>query len=289
LLAARFERAPYNGSLGIAVESIELDRVRVRVPYKDENSNLGEALHGGVAASTINIAGALAAWTGIEERPELEAGTLDLSVNYLAAAIGEDIIATAEVLRRGKEITYSDIDIRNDAGKHIAKGLVTYRAFDRATVPRFAKRQRTMAADLTDTSAGDVPPLARALGAVPFIARLGMAIEHMKDGRAMVRMPFKTDNTDHGDVTHEGALAALIDTAGSMASWSITGLDFTFKASTVGMHVNYHAPAYQEDVVAYARTRRRNNEIFLNEVIVGGRASPRVVATGFVTYRIVVP
>ncbi len=83
-------------------------------------------------------------------------------------------------------------------------------------------------------------------------------------------------------------LAALIDTAGSMVSWSITGLDFTFKASTVGIHVNYHAPVYREDVVAYARTRRRNNKIFLNEVILGGRASRRVVATGSVTYRIVV-
>ena len=66
------------------------------------------------------------------------------------------------------------------------------------------------------------------------------------------------------------------------------GLDLRYKASTVGIHVSYHAPAHA-DVVAEARTWRRNDEIFLNQVTVGERDSGRVVATGTVTYRIVVP
>jgi acyl-coenzyme A thioesterase PaaI-like protein len=66
------------------------------------------------------------------------------------------------------------------------------------------------------------------------------------------------------------------------------GIDLRYKASTVGIHVNYHAPA-REDVVAEAHTWRRNDEIFLNQVTVSEAASDRVVATGSVTYRIVVP
>jgi len=286
-VAARFERAPYNARLGLRVETIGPDRVRVRIPYKDENSNPGKALHGGVPASTINIAGVLAAWTGFSNGAALETGTLDLSVNYLAAAIGEDIVATAEVLRRGKEIVYSDVDVRNDAGKRIAKGLVTYRSFDRRTNSAAGERQRTATAPAMP-KAGDVPPMARALTAVPFIARLGMSIESMRDGLSLLYMPFRPENADHGDVVHEGALAALIDTAGAMASWSIVGLNLRYKASTVGIHVNYHAPATREDVVAVGRTLRRNNEIFLNEVTVAAQASGRVIATGSVTYRIVV-
>jgi len=42
-------------------------------------------------------------------------------------------------------------------------------------------------------------------------------------------------------------------------------------------------------VAAEARTWRRNDEIFLNQVTVSERGSGRVVATGTVTYRIVVP
>jgi uncharacterized protein (TIGR00369 family) len=116
-----------------------------------------------------------------------------------------------------------------------------------------------------------------------------MSVTHARDGEAFMLMSYKADIADHGDVVHEGALAALIDTTGAMASWSITGLNFTYKASTVGIHVNFHAAAEREDVVAHARTLRRNNEIFLNQVTVSGRSSGRVVATGSVTYRIVVP
>jgi uncharacterized protein (TIGR00369 family) len=287
-LAVRFECTPYNQSLGIRVESIELDRVRVRVPYKDDNSNPGRALHGGVAASTINIAGVLAAWTGIEERPELETGTLDLSVDYLAAAIGEDIVATAEVLRRGKEIVYSDVDVSNDAGKRIAKGLVTYRAFDVATVPAARQRQRETTPSLPAAATHQLVQHARGFVMVPFIARLGMQADHASDGQAVLRMPFKTENADADGAVHEGALAALIDTTGALASWSITGLNFAYKASTVGIHVSHHTHAVREEVVAHARTLRRMNEIFLNQVTVSGRDSGRVVATGAVTYRIVV-
>ena len=287
-LAARVERVPYHHSLGIRVESIEPDRVRLRVPYKDDNSNPGRALHGGVAASTINIAGTLAAWTGIEERPGLETGTLDLSVNYLAAAIGEDIVATAEVLRRGKEIVYSDVDIHNDAGKRIAKGLVTYRAFDAEALPAARDRQRRSAATLPATETYQLVKHARGFVMVPFIARLGMEVDHADDGESVLRMPFKTENADADEAVHEGALAALIDTTGALASWSITGLNFAFKASTVGIHVSHHARAVREEVVAHARTLRRMNEIFLNHVTVSGCDSGTVVAAGSVTYRIVV-
>ncbi len=74
-----------------------------------------------------------------------------------------------------------------------------------------------------------------------------------------------------------------------MASWSITGLDFSFKASTVAVHANFADEAVHEDVVALARTLRRKEEIFWNEVTVVGASSKKLVAHGDVVYRIVVP
>lgn len=292
-LADRFERIPYHASLGIRVASIEPDRARIRVPYKDENSNPGRALHGGVSASTIDIAGALAAWTGLEDMPGLETSTLDLSVSYLAAAIGEDVVASAEVLRRGKEIVYSQVDVRTGAGKRIAAGLVTFRAFDRAANPAAADRQRT--APAPQTTVREKIKHANGFVRSPFIARLGMTVDAAHGGEAVLSMPFLpaaaaggATNADAAGAVHEGALTALIDTGGALASWSLTGLDMRFKASTVAIHANFHAPAVGEAVVAHARTLRRNNEIFLNQVTLSGRDNGIVVATGSVTYRIVV-
>ena len=285
-LASRFEAIPYCAGLGLRVEAIAADRVRLRLPYRDENSNPGRALHGGVSASLIDIAGALAAWTGLDDRPGLETSTLDLSVNYLAAAIGEDVVATAEVLRRGKEIVYSEVDVRTDAGKRIAVGLVTFRAFDRAANPAAAERQRS-------ATAAAVAVCEKIKGAdlfvmAPYIGRLGMTVDAAHGGESVLAMPFRAEIADEAGALHEGALAALMDTTGALASWSLTGLNMRYKASTVGIHASYHAPAAGEDVVAHARTLRRNNEIFLNQVEVSGRTSGLVVATGAVTYRIVV-
>lgn len=285
-LADRFETMPYCAGLGLRVEAIERDRVRLRLPYRDENSNPGRALHGGVSASLIDIAGGLAAWTGLERRPGLETSTLDLSVDYLAAAIGEEVVASAEVLRRGKEIVYSEVDVRTLAGKRIAIGLVTFRAFDRAANAAAAERQRRAAATVIGVrekiKGADLFVMA------PFIGRLGMTVDAAHGGESVLAMPFKPELGDEAGALHEGALAALMDTTGALASWSLTGLNMRFKASTVGIHANYHASACGEDVVAHARTMRRDNEIFLNHVEVSGRASGVIVATGSVTYRIVV-
>ena len=48
------ERSPYAASLGVELLSLaESGRVRLRLPYRDENSNGDTALHGGVSASMI--------------------------------------------------------------------------------------------------------------------------------------------------------------------------------------------------------------------------------------------
>jgi uncharacterized protein (TIGR00369 family) len=284
-LAARCARMPYAVRLGLRIEEVAPERARVRVPYKDENSNPGRALHGGVAASIIDVAGALVAAAAPPAEGDVESGTLDLSVAYLAAAIGEDIVADARLLRRGKEIAYVDVDVHTDAGKPIATGLVIHRAVDRTRARD--DRQRRALAEPGAGGGEEVPALARAIVSVPFIAALGLSIRRMHDGQALIHMPATPDKTDGSGAIHEGAIAALLDTTGAMASWSVVGIDFRYKASTVGVHVNFHGAA-DEDLVAAARTWRRNDEIFLNQVTVSEVTSRRIVATGSVTYRIVV-
>jgi uncharacterized protein (TIGR00369 family) len=282
-LAARFEAQPYCRELGVAVDEIAEGKVRLRLPYEDKNSNPGRALHGGVAASMIDIAGTLVAHSGFEG--EADAGAIDVSVNYLSAAIGEEIFAGARVLRRGKEITYAEVDVTTAAEKPIAKGLVTTRLVPPGQKPRsFGGR-----ADAEALAPAEVSGLGRAFMKVPFIARLGMRNERMQDGAARVRLPFLEANTGDGNAVHEGALIALIDTSGAMASWSITGLDVSYKASTVAVHAGFADQALGEDVIAHARTLRRKEEIFWNEVTVIGASSGKLVAHGDVVYRIVVP
>jgi uncharacterized protein (TIGR00369 family) len=105
---------------------------RLKLRYQDENSTMGQALHGGAIASLIDTTGAMAAWTTAEiATPKYFGSTVGVNVNYLSGAIGEDIFAEGRILKRGKEIIYSDVKVTNGEGKLLAQGTVVYRIVER--------------------------------------------------------------------------------------------------------------------------------------------------------------
>ncbi len=100
----------------------------LRMRYQDENSTAGRALHGGAIASLIDTTGAMAAWTTAQiATPKYFGSTVGVNVNYLSGAIGEDVVAEGRILKRGKEIIYTDVRVTNEAGKLLAQGTVVYR------------------------------------------------------------------------------------------------------------------------------------------------------------------
>jgi uncharacterized protein (TIGR00369 family) len=101
---------------------------KIALRYQDENSTWAKALHGGAIASLIDTTGAMAAWTtALIATPKYFGSTVGVNVNYLSGAIGEDIYAEGRILKRGKEIIYTDVRVTNEAGKLLAQGTVTYR------------------------------------------------------------------------------------------------------------------------------------------------------------------
>jgi len=119
---------PFMKHLGM--EFIEGDDgyAKIALRYQDENSTWAKALHGGAIASLIDTTGAMAAWTTAEiATPKYFGSTVGVNVNYLSGAIGEDIFAEGRILKRGKEIIYTDVKVSNGEGKLLAQGTVVYR------------------------------------------------------------------------------------------------------------------------------------------------------------------
>jgi uncharacterized protein (TIGR00369 family) len=279
---SRFAAVPYHAHLGMVADALDGQSVRLRIPFREANANPGGALHGGVYASAIDAAAALLA-RGPEPDHALDSRTLDLAVSYLAAAIGSDVVAEGRLLRRGKELAFVDVAVREVGGKDLARGLVTHRVA--APSPADQSMSDVPRSALTP---GEVPDAARAIESGPFMAARRMKITLMHGGRAIVAMPSCDANADRHGAVHEGAVAALLDTAGAMASWSVTGVDLRYRASTPAIHLSFHAAVPPgEGVVAHARTLSRARESFLNAVTVYAADSGRAVASGSVTYRIV--
>ena len=108
----------------------------------------------------------------------------------------------------------------------------------------------------------------------------------MTGGTSRLVMPAIEANADLAGGVHEGAVLALLDTTGAMASWAECGPG-PYKASTPSMQMQILAPAPGADLVAYGRNVQRDGEIFFSDVEVAGASDGRVYARGTVFYRIV--
>lgn len=121
----------FAAQLGAQVEQASEGSARVRLPYQDLNTTAKQALHGGAIAALLDLAGTVAAVTTADAfNPNLRAMTMSCHVSFLAGAIGEDIFGEGQVLRRGKEIVYSNVFVVNGDGKQLAHGSHICRLFE---------------------------------------------------------------------------------------------------------------------------------------------------------------
>ena len=119
--------SPFPGHLGIRLVDMGPGSATLGLPFAEALVTAGTTVHGGAVASLVDTAGMVAAWSGGEVPDRLRGTTVGLTVSYLAPADGEDLQASATVLRRGRSIVHVDVDVRTASGTAVAKGLVTYK------------------------------------------------------------------------------------------------------------------------------------------------------------------
>jgi uncharacterized protein (TIGR00369 family) len=121
------ENSPFVARLGIRLEDMEPDRVRLAMPFSDWLPTIGEVVHGGAISSLIDTAAAAAAWSGAEVPERPRASTVGLTVDFLAPARGQGVTADARLVRRGSTgLCFCEVSVTADDGTHVALALVTY-------------------------------------------------------------------------------------------------------------------------------------------------------------------
>jgi uncharacterized protein (TIGR00369 family) len=129
LIAEFLKHSKFVVHLGMKLRSIEDDRAELALPFAEQVVTIGEVIHGGAVSALIDTAAMAAAWSAIEFDGEPPKGTtVGLTVDFLAAARGQDLVADARVLRRGKSLCFCEVKVRGETdGTLIATGLVTYK------------------------------------------------------------------------------------------------------------------------------------------------------------------
>ncbi len=120
-------RSPYGRLLGMELVEAAQDRVVVRLPYRNEVTTIGDTVHGGAVAALVDVAATASFWASPQVGTGARGTTIGFSVNFVAAARGKDLVATASVRRRGREISTGEVSVCDAEGREVAVALVTYK------------------------------------------------------------------------------------------------------------------------------------------------------------------
>jgi uncharacterized protein (TIGR00369 family) len=120
------EKIPFNKLLGLRVESIKPDSVKIVFEKRDElvGHYTRGTLHGGAFMDIQEkIRG-----ESLEKRLARFArvNTIDLRVDFLRPGLGKWFVATAFTLRAGNKVAVTRIELHNDQNELIAVGTGSY-------------------------------------------------------------------------------------------------------------------------------------------------------------------
>lgn len=122
--------SPFVRELGIELDELETDRAVLRLPWRPELATIADVVHGGAVATLLDTAGMAAAWSDDAAPEAIGGATVAMSISYVSAARAADLVAVAEVVRRGGSLCFVDVTVT--AGDEVvAKGMVTHRFQDR--------------------------------------------------------------------------------------------------------------------------------------------------------------
>ena len=119
------DKVLFTKHVGLVLDDVRLDYCCLRLPSRPELLQAGGAVHGGVVATLIDTACVPAVGSGFETaRPY---ATIDLHVQYVGAAVDQDLVAAAWVTRRGRSIVFCEAGVETAEGKPLAKGALTFK------------------------------------------------------------------------------------------------------------------------------------------------------------------
>jgi uncharacterized protein (TIGR00369 family) len=129
-----FARQGLMAHLGARLTAIEPGRVEITLDHAPTLTQQHGFFHAGATSAIADTAGGYAALSMFSTRDSIL--TVDFSLNLLAPAIGDRLVAQGRVIRGGRTITVCSLDVHasdGDTSTHVATGRQTLiRLADRA-------------------------------------------------------------------------------------------------------------------------------------------------------------
>jgi uncharacterized protein (TIGR00369 family) len=139
LLGQMHESLAFNRLLGLKISYLRPDSAECYFPMKDEfiGNPVQGILHGGVISAVLDATGGInASISALERMKDLSTleignrlsrmGTIDLRVDYLRPGKGAQFRATSTVMRTGRKVAVTRMELKNEKDVLIAVGTGAY-------------------------------------------------------------------------------------------------------------------------------------------------------------------
>jgi uncharacterized protein (TIGR00369 family) len=121
---ALITRGPYHQWLGLRVAAVTDDGIEIKATWREEWVVNPERryTHGGILAALVDLA---ADWAMVMKTGR-GVPTIDLRVDYHAAAMPGDLTAKGKVIRFGAQFSCAEAQVFDSGGRLLASGRGTY-------------------------------------------------------------------------------------------------------------------------------------------------------------------
>lgn len=123
-IEARLLRGPYHQWLGLSVIAVGPDSIELKARWREDwvvNPDR-RYTHGGILAALVDLA---ADWAMVA-RTGRGVPTIDMRVDYHAAAMPGDLVAKGRLVRWGSQFATAEAQVFDATGKLLASGRGTY-------------------------------------------------------------------------------------------------------------------------------------------------------------------
>lgn len=121
-----FSRQNAMGFIGARLTRIEPGLAEIELPYRDELTQQHKFFHGGITTMIADSAGGYAAYSLFPAGSSVL--TVEFKISLLAPAAGEKLIAVGRVVKPGRMLTITDLEVHavgNGKATPVLKGLQT--------------------------------------------------------------------------------------------------------------------------------------------------------------------
>jgi 1,4-dihydroxy-2-naphthoyl-CoA hydrolase len=110
--------------MGFVLVKASRGRVRLRMKVDARHLQVHGVVHGGVLAALADTSGGLATYMACPLGTRV--ATVEMKINYLEGVERGSVTADARVVRVGRHLAVVDCDVTDDAGRLVAKALMTF-------------------------------------------------------------------------------------------------------------------------------------------------------------------